>query len=127
MYKVFNFYYYESRDLVFSFLVCCFFAFVFFSYKLSLEIIDCSLLYWVYTSRWWQQRAAGMVSVTDTKPKEEGIGALGSPWEEVLFLQPLEKPIVRQAVPLQPMLKQFGADFHLQPVENPAAEQMVMS
>lgn len=46
MYKLFKFYYYESRDLVFSFLVFLFFWFWwFFSYKLSLEIIDvhCSI------------------------------------------------------------------------------------
>lgn len=34
-------------------------------------------------------------------------------------LQPLEKTTVTQAVLLQPMVKQFETDFHLQTVENP--------
>ena len=34
-------------------------------------------------------------------------------------LQALEQPVVRQAVPLQPMEVNSGADIHLQPTETP--------
>ncbi|GAB0179550.1 AN1-type zinc finger protein 5-like [Grus japonensis] len=36
----------------------------------------------------------------------------------------MEKATVRQAVPLQPMEDNGGADIHLQPVEDPTPEQM---
>ena len=39
-------------------------------------------------------------------------------------LQPMVKPMVRQAVPLQPMEGNGGADTHLQPGENPMLEQV---
>jgi len=39
-------------------------------------------------------------------------------------LQPLEKTMVRQAVPLQPMEDHGGEDIHLQPVEDPMLEQV---
>ncbi|GAB0180645.1 tRNA:m(4)X modification enzyme TRM13 [Grus japonensis] len=40
-------------------------------------------------------------------------------------LQPMEKTMVRQAVPLQPMEIHGGADIHLQPVEDPMPEQFM--
>ncbi|GAB0205794.1 AN1-type zinc finger protein 5-like [Grus japonensis] len=36
----------------------------------------------------------------------------------------MEKTMVRQAVPLQPMEVHGGADIHLQPVEDPTLEQV---
>ncbi|GAB0184875.1 AN1-type zinc finger protein 5-like [Grus japonensis] len=36
----------------------------------------------------------------------------------------MEKTVVRQAVPLQPMEDDGGADIHLQPVEDPTLEQV---
>ena len=39
-------------------------------------------------------------------------------------LQPLEKTMVRQAVPQQPMEVNSGADIHLQPTEDPMTEQV---
>ncbi|GAB0190182.1 AN1-type zinc finger protein 5-like [Grus japonensis] len=36
----------------------------------------------------------------------------------------MEKTMVRQAVPLQPMEVDGGADIHLQPVEDPMPEQV---
>ncbi|GAB0181283.1 AN1-type zinc finger protein 5-like [Grus japonensis] len=36
----------------------------------------------------------------------------------------MEKTMVRQAVPLQPMEVDGGADIHLQPMEDPMPEQM---
>ncbi|GAB0183894.1 AN1-type zinc finger protein 5-like [Grus japonensis] len=36
----------------------------------------------------------------------------------------MEKTMVRQAVPLQPMEADGGADIHLQPVEDPTPEQV---
>jgi len=38
-------------------------------------------------------------------------------------LPPLEQPMVRQAVPLQPMEAHAGAETHLQPGEDPTLEQ----
>ncbi|GAB0181539.1 hypothetical protein GRJ2_000619200 [Grus japonensis] len=35
----------------------------------------------------------------------------------------MEKTMMRQAVPLQPMEEDGGADIHLQPVEDPTSEQ----
>ncbi|KAM9590886.1 uncharacterized protein ACIBXB_005926 [Morphnus guianensis] len=54
----------------------------------------------------------------DTKVREEGGGG-GVP-EEVMPLQPMVR---WQAVPLQPMEVNDGADAHLQPVEDPTPEQ----
>ncbi|GAB0176617.1 anoctamin-4 [Grus japonensis] len=60
----------------------------------------------------------------DTKVSAEGGGG-GAPGTRVeIPLQPLEKTIVRQAVPLQPMEVHSGADIHLQPVEDPMLEQV---
>ncbi|GAB0208580.1 AN1-type zinc finger protein 5-like [Grus japonensis] len=36
----------------------------------------------------------------------------------------MEKTVVRQAVPLQPMEDDGGADIHLQPMEGPMLEQV---
>ena len=41
-----------------------------------------------------------------------------------MALEPLEKTMVRQAVPLQPMEVRGGADIHLQPMEDPMPEQV---
>ncbi|GAB0182452.1 epimerase family protein SDR39U1 [Grus japonensis] len=60
----------------------------------------------------------------DTKVSEEegGGGASGAGAE--IPLQALEKTMVRQAVPLQPMEVHGGADIHLQSVEDPKPEQV---
>ena len=50
-----------------------------------------------------------------------GGGAPGAGAE--IPLQPMEKTMVRQAVPLQPMEDDGGADIHLQPVEDLMPEQ----
>ncbi|GAB0176471.1 hypothetical protein GRJ2_000112300 [Grus japonensis] len=61
----------------------------------------------------------------DTKVSEEG-GRGGAPGTKAeIPLQPIEKTMVRQAVPLQPMEVNGGADIHLQPVEDPMLEQSV--
>ena len=54
--------------------------------------------------------------------KEGGEGAPGTGAE--IPLQPVGKTMVRQAVPLQPMEVQGGADLHLQPMEDPTLEQV---
>ncbi|GAB0183081.1 acid sphingomyelinase-like phosphodiesterase 3b [Grus japonensis] len=61
----------------------------------------------------------------DTKVSEEG-GAGGGPGTgaEIPLQQPMEKTMVRQAVPLQPMEDDGGADIHLQPLEDPMLEQV---
>ena len=60
----------------------------------------------------------------DTKVSEEGGGG-GAPGAGVeMPLQPVVKPMVRQAVPLQPMDVHGGADIHLQPMEDPTLEQV---
>ncbi|GAB0181412.1 cAMP-dependent protein kinase inhibitor alpha [Grus japonensis] len=38
--------------------------------------------------------------------------------------KPMEKTMVRQAVPLQPVEVHGGADIHLQPMDNPMPEQV---
>ncbi|GAB0209120.1 hypothetical protein GRJ2_003377700 [Grus japonensis] len=55
----------------------------------------------------------------DTKVSDEGGGggALGAGAE--IPLQPMVKAMVRQAIPLQPMEVNSGADIHLQPEEDP--------
>ena len=59
-----------------------------------------------------------------TKVSEEGGGG-GAPGARAeIPLQPLVKTMVRQAVPLQPMEVNGGADIHLQPVEDPTPEQV---
>ncbi|GAB0205849.1 acid sphingomyelinase-like phosphodiesterase 3b [Grus japonensis] len=60
----------------------------------------------------------------DTKVREEGGGGAPGTRAEIP-LQPLEKTMVRQAVPLQPMEVHGEADIHLQPMEDPTLEQSV--
>ena len=54
--------------------------------------------------------------------EEEGGGAPGT--EAEIPLQLMEKTVVRQAVSLQPMEVQGGADIHLQPMEDTTSEQV---
>ncbi|GAB0204015.1 AN1-type zinc finger protein 5-like [Grus japonensis] len=64
------------------------------------------------------------ISDGDTKVSEEGGGG-GVPGAGAeIPLQPVEKTMVRQAVPMQPMEVDGGADIHLQPVEDPMSEQV---
>ncbi|KAK4818651.1 hypothetical protein QYF61_016700 [Mycteria americana] len=59
----------------------------------------------------------------NSKVSEEGGGG-GAPGAGAeIPLQPMVKTTVRQAVPLQPMEVNGGADIHLQPVEDPTPEQ----
>ena len=60
----------------------------------------------------------------NTKVSEEGGEEVLQEPEQRFALQPMEKPIVRQAVPLQPLEVHGGADIHLQPVEDPTLEQV---
>ena len=60
----------------------------------------------------------------DTKVNAEGGGG-GAPGAGAeIPLQPVEKAMVRQAVPLQPMEDAGGTDIHLQPMEDPMPEQV---
>ena len=60
----------------------------------------------------------------DTKVSEEGGGG-GAPGARAeIPLQLVVKTMVRQAVPLQPMEVNGGADIHLQPTEDPKPEQV---
>ena len=60
----------------------------------------------------------------DTKVSEEGGGG-GAPGARAeIPLQPMVKTMVRQAVPLQPMEVNGGADIHLQHMEDPTWEQV---
>ncbi|GAB0210172.1 hypothetical protein GRJ2_003483000 [Grus japonensis] len=59
----------------------------------------------------------------DTKGSGGGGGGVPGTRAEIP-LQPVEKTIVRQAVPLQPMEVNGGADIHLQPLEDPTPEQV---
>jgi len=63
-------------------------------------------------------------SSADTKVSAEGGGRGASGAGAEIHLQPMEKTLVRQAVPLQPMAVHGGADIHLQPMENPTPEQV---
>ena len=59
--------------------------------------------------------------------REEGGGG-GAPGAGAeIPLQPVVKTMVKQAVPLQPVKVDGGADIHLQPTEDPTPEQMDMS
>ncbi|GAB0206975.1 hypothetical protein GRJ2_003163100 [Grus japonensis] len=60
----------------------------------------------------------------DTKVSEEGGGGGGPGAGAEIPLQPLVKTMVKQAVPLQPMEVNGGADIHLQPVQDPTPEQI---
>jgi len=61
---------------------------------------------------------------TDTKVREAGGGG-GAPGNRAeILLQPMEKTVERQAVPLQPMEVYGGADIHLEPREDPIPEQV---
>ena len=60
----------------------------------------------------------------DTKVSEEGGGGGAPGTRAEIPLQPMVKTMVRQAVPLQPMEVNGGADIHLQPVEDPTPEQV---
>ncbi|GAB0189017.1 epimerase family protein SDR39U1 [Grus japonensis] len=60
----------------------------------------------------------------DTKVSEEGGGG-GAPGARAeIPLQPMEKTMVRQAVPLQLMEVHGRADIHLQPMKDPTLEQV---
>jgi len=60
----------------------------------------------------------------DTRVSEEGEGG-GAPGARAeIHLQPVEKTMVRQAVPLQPMEGHNGGDVCLHPVEDPTPEQV---
>ncbi|GAB0194704.1 acid sphingomyelinase-like phosphodiesterase 3b [Grus japonensis] len=55
----------------------------------------------------------------------EGRGGGGAPGTGAeIPLQPMEKTMVRQAAPLQPLEDDSEADIHLQPTENPMPEQV---
>jgi len=54
-------------------------------------------------------------------PKVREGGGVPSAGAEV-HLQPVEKTMVRQAVPLQPVEAHSGADINLQPVDDPTQE-----
>jgi len=58
----------------------------------------------------------------DTKVSEEGGGGSVPVAEAEIPLQPMEKTMVRQAIPLQPMEVHGGADIHLLPLEDPRLE-----
>ncbi|GAB0184744.1 hypothetical protein GRJ2_000939700 [Grus japonensis] len=60
----------------------------------------------------------------DTKVSAEGGGGRAPGTGAEIPLQPVEKTMVRQAVPLQPMKDDGRADIHLQPVEDPTLEQV---
>ncbi|PKU45706.1 hypothetical protein llap_4002 [Limosa lapponica baueri] len=62
-----------------------------------------------------------MMAGTKVSEGEEG-GAPGAIVETAL--QPMVKTVVRQAVTLQPMELNGGADIHLQPMEDPMLEQV---
>jgi len=55
--------------------------------------------------------------------KKEGRGGAPGTRAEVP-LQPVEKTMVSQAVPLHPIEVHGGANLHLQPVEDPVPEQV---
>ncbi|GAB0207935.1 tRNA:m(4)X modification enzyme TRM13 [Grus japonensis] len=64
------------------------------------------------------------ISDGDTKVSEEGGGG-GAPGARAeIPLQRMEKTMVKQAVPLEPMEDDGGADIHLQPMEDITLEQV---
>ncbi|GAB0202867.1 hypothetical protein GRJ2_002752300 [Grus japonensis] len=79
----------------------------------------------LYNSNWRRgMRICERNNSADTKVSEEGEGEGVPGIEAEVPLQPLEKTMVRQAVPLQPMEDDGGADIHLQPMEDPTLEQV---
>ncbi|GAB0203981.1 AN1-type zinc finger protein 5-like [Grus japonensis] len=60
----------------------------------------------------------------DTKDREEEAGGDAPGARAAIPLQPIVKTMVRQAVPLQPMEVNGGADIHLKPVEDPMPQQV---
>ncbi|GAB0179406.1 hypothetical protein GRJ2_000405900 [Grus japonensis] len=60
----------------------------------------------------------------DTKVSAEGGGGGAAGARAEIPLQPVDKTMVRQAVPLQTMEVNGGADIHLQPVGDPMPEQV---
>ncbi|GAB0177996.1 AN1-type zinc finger protein 5-like [Grus japonensis] len=69
------------------------------------------------------EEVRGTTLQTPRSVKKEGRRLLQAP-EQRSPCSPLVKTMVRQAVPLQPMEDDGGADIHLQPVENPTPEQV---
>ncbi|GAB0179801.1 epimerase family protein SDR39U1 [Grus japonensis] len=63
----------------------------------------------------------------DTQVSEEGGGGGAPGTGAEIPLQPVEKTMVKQAVPLQPMEDDGGEDIHLQPMEDPTPEQVDVS
>jgi len=59
----------------------------------------------------------------DTQVSEEGGGGGVPSAGAEIPLQPMEKTMVRQAVPLQPMEVHCGVGIHLHLVEDPIPEQ----
>ncbi|GAB0189188.1 AN1-type zinc finger protein 5-like [Grus japonensis] len=64
------------------------------------------------------------ISDRDTKVSEEGGGGGAPGTRAEIPLQPVVKTMVKQAVPLQPMEDDGGAEIPLQPVEDPTLEQV---
>ena len=60
----------------------------------------------------------------DTKVSEEGAREDAPVARAEVPLQPTDKTVVRQVVPLQPMEVHGGAAIHLQPMEDPMLEQV---
>ncbi|PKU44784.1 hypothetical protein llap_4925 [Limosa lapponica baueri] len=60
----------------------------------------------------------------EEKVSEEGGGGDASDTRAKIPLQPVVKIMVMQAVPLQPMEVNNGADIHLKIVEDPTPEQV---
>ena len=64
-----------------------------------------------------------MTLQTARSVKKKGGGGAPRTGAEVP-LQPMEKTMVRQALPLQPMEVHSGADLHLRPMQDPTPEQV---
>jgi len=59
-----------------------------------------------------------------TKVSEGGVGGAAPGTRAEIPLQSMEKTMVREDVPLQPMEVHAGGDIHLQPREEPTPEQV---